>query len=56
MKIIDVKTIKNNKGVVANIVAAFGIKGVGMIVNLLSMPLYIDYLTTIWFLAYGLLY
>lgn len=43
MKILDVKTIKNNKGVVANIVAAFGIKGMGMIVNLLSMPLYIDY-------------
>lgn len=43
MKILDVKTIKNNKSIVANIVAAFGIKGIGMIVNLLSMPLYIDY-------------
>lgn len=43
MKVLDTKTIKNNKGIVANIVAAFGIKGLGMIVNMLSMPLYIDY-------------
>lgn len=43
MKVLDAKTIKNNKGIVANIVAAFGIKGLGMIVNMLSMPLYIDY-------------
>lgn len=43
MKVLDAKTIKNNKGIVANIVAAFAIKGLGMIVNMLSMPLYIDY-------------
>lgn len=43
MKLIGIKTIKNNKGIVANIVAAFGIKGLGMVVNMLAMPLYIDY-------------
>ncbi|MEY8686511.1 hypothetical protein AB9N12_10400 [Bacteroides sp. AN502(2024)] len=43
MKVLDAKTIKNNKGIVVNVVAAFGIKGLGMIVNMLSMPLYIDY-------------
>lgn len=43
MKVLDVKTLKNNKEIVVNIVAAFGIKGFGMIVNMLSMPLYIDY-------------
>lgn len=43
MKIIEKETIKNNKNIVVNVVAAFGIKGLGMIVSLLSMPLYIDY-------------
>ena len=43
MKVLDVKILKNNKRIVVNIVAAFGIKGGGMIVNMLSMPLYIDY-------------
>lgn len=43
MKYLSIKTLKNNKAIVANIVAAFGIKGLGMIVNMLSMPLYIDY-------------
>lgn len=43
MRLLGIKTIKNNKGIVANIVAAFGIKGLGMIVNMLAMPLYIDY-------------
>lgn len=43
MKLINIRTIKNNKGIVANIVAAFGIKGIGMIINMLAMPLYIDY-------------
>lgn len=37
------KVINNNKGIVANVIAAFCIKGLGMIVNMLSMPLYIDY-------------
>ena len=37
------KTIKNNKVVISNIIAAFGIKGLGMVINLFSMPLYIDY-------------
>lgn len=40
---IGAKTIKNNRGIVANIAAAFGIKGLGMLVSMLSMPLYIDY-------------
>ena len=43
MKLLNIKNIKNNKGIVTNVVAAFGIKGLGMIVNMLSMPLYIDY-------------
>lgn len=43
MKFIGTQTIKNNKGIVANIIAAFGIKGLGLIMNMLSMPLYMDY-------------
>ena len=33
----------NNKGLVLNILSAFAIKGLGLIVNLVSMPLYIIY-------------
>ncbi|MCQ2258762.1 MAG: hypothetical protein MJZ41_12345 [Bacteroidaceae bacterium] len=43
MKTLNIDTIKNNKGIVANVVAAFAIKGAGMIVSLLSMPLYLNY-------------
>lgn len=43
MKFIDTQTFKNNKGIVANIIAAFGIKGLGLVINMLSMPLYMDY-------------
>ena len=43
MKLLNIETIKNNKGIVANIAAAFSIKGLGMVINMLAMPLYIDY-------------
>lgn len=43
MKNLNVRTIKNNKGIILNVIASFGIKGAGMIVNMLSVTLYIDY-------------
>lgn len=38
-----ITVIKNNNGLVGNVLAAFFIKGAGMIISLLSMPLYISY-------------
>ena len=35
--------IRNNKNLAANIFGAFAIKGLGMVVSLLTMPYYIDY-------------
>ncbi len=37
------QTIKNNKNIIANVLAAFLIKGTGMIVSFLAMPLYMNY-------------
>ena len=38
-----IKIIKNNRLLVGNVVAAFGIKGLGMIISVLAMPLYLNY-------------
>lgn len=37
------KVYLNNKGLILNILSAFIIKGLGLIINLVSMPLYITY-------------
>ena len=43
--VIDIinQKIRNNKNLAANIFGAFAIKGLGMVVSLLTMPYYIDY-------------
>ena len=40
----NIKTkIQNNKSIVINVLGAFIIKGLGLIVNLIALPLYISY-------------
>lgn len=49
------RIVKNNRFLVGNVIAAFGIKGLGMIVSVLAMPLYLNYFNDNMVLGYGLL-
>ncbi len=56
MNHLSIGTIKNNKTIIINVISAFVIKGLGLVVNLIALPLYISYFNNntilgVWFTA-----
>ena len=58
--ILSKRSIINNRGIVINVVSAFVIKGLGLIINLMALPLYMRYFDNnivlgVWFTALSVL-